>query len=714
MESSVTATSSNDDIVQCKLTGFPSNLSWSNLYEYLPSSLVVVGRGDQSGQHQPQIHHHQNSTSVILELKSRQEFKELLGFVNGHKYDDRDVITCGKYQWNAKKQKKKKGNKTKKDKDANSKYKRESARSFLIFVQNREKNHRPSPLIKDDDENDSDFDPVIQQNGFDLSVEEGEEEEQFLLYTYTRDEVTKIYRTFKAESGNFEMISESMLMATLRRLRFIKTYKINHHQIMVVFQNRDGKFPSTEKRQMNPEMLERRLKRDERNQFDIVSISQVNNVTTDIGDADVPEQPPSMVMACIGEPPSIVSFEIKVEAKNVVLQDIEYGGPHGHILIPRNKDQKVRNKQLKANSIMKMEWTVPTPNKIGIWRARVHFKFQEFTIVRSIAISCGRRILQNALKPIAPYEKKKRTRRSKPQKSVRAPEKEQPPPRRRKDGKNTNKNPFKKLPHYTVPEEIADYLEVAKEFDHVMKNEMEWSHPSAFTDKEEKEDHANSSSIVGYGKYWSHLLWASEYQNWKDIELYDMENAQLGRRGRHYTLSVPGLAEKRPSVLRGDLVDVTLQDVLYQGRVVQIQQLDVYLEFDSRFSRKFDPLIDRVHVRFKFSRTTFRTSHHACQTMAESVLNSSLLMPTEDHIDYLQIQKNKKNGPADVGKIAVLSWANRSLNIEQKEAVQQIINPTLNPLPYIIFGPPGTGMCPNCYVNGSQKICCGPFSFLTL
>ena len=39
----------------------------------------------------------------------------------------------------------------------------------------------------------------------------------------------------------------------------------------------------------------------------------------------------------------------------------------------------------------------------------------------------------------------------------------------------------------------------------------------------------------------------------------------------------------------------------------------------------------------------------------------------------------------------LVPWANRGLNPEQQAAIQNIANGALKPLPYIIFGPPGTG-----------------------
>lgn len=108
-----------------------------------------------------------------------------------------------------------------------------------------------------------------------------------------------------------------------------------------------------------------------------------------------------------------------------------------------------------------------------------------------------------------------------------------------------------------------------------------------------------------YAKFWTTLLHAERVQEEcvsptflilppffvdkfsprLDIHSYDMEHARLERRGAFFYLNVPGLAEKRPSVLRGDRIRLRPSNggKWFEGAVTAIEQLQVGLRFHPSF-----------------------------------------------------------------------------------------------------------------------------------
>jgi helicase MOV-10 len=144
-------------------------------------------------------------------------------------------------------------------------------------------------------------------------------------------------------------------------------------------------------------------------------------------------------------------------------------------------------------------------------------------------------------------------------------------------------------------------------------------------------------------------------------------------------LHVPGLAEGRPSVLRGNIVNVTWNKCMCKGLVRQTCLLEVLIELDRLFHDTFNHALDKVKLRFMFSRLTFRTSHEGCYPKS---MDEYMLIPKREHwiIHYPRIVPNN------------LQWENPTLNVEQRAAVMRIVKGGQRPLPYVVFGPPGTGV----------------------
>ncbi|KAJ3586367.1 hypothetical protein NHX12_012766 [Muraenolepis orangiensis] len=168
------------------------------------------------------------------------------------------------------------------------------------------------------------------------------------------------------------------------------------------------------------------------------------------------------------------------------------------------------------------------------------------------------------------------------------------------------------------------------------------------------------------------LLYLEEQQMLVDIKRYNIPNSD-GEYAPMYrdkadkrllVLKVPGVAENRPSVLRGDKILVCPEGkrgVKYRGYVHAVEQESVKLGFSSKL---LDGFVDgmRFSVEFNMCPTPLRLQHLAAELAVDHGLGEVLLFDR-------QLEKNQ----------------------EQYKAVQHIVAGTSKPAPYLVFGPPGTG-----------------------
>ncbi|KAM4795733.1 putative helicase MOV-10 [Rhinophrynus dorsalis] len=210
-----------------------------------------------------------------------------------------------------------------------------------------------------------------------------------------------------------------------------------------------------------------------------------------------------------------------------------------------------------------------------------------------------------------------------------------------------------------------------------------------------------------YNKRFHLLLYLEEIQMEIDIRRYDKFDQKMEKdpnNKRLLTLNVPGVAENRPSVLKGDHLFVTLSDergkpgiISYKGYVHGVEMDKVKLGFSQNLLKKFIPGMS-FDVTFTFNRLPLRVQHRAADLAKENSL-SEFLFPTYSY-----------------GKCIInpqtLSLFDRSLesNPEQYNAVKQIVSGISRPAPYIIFGPPGTGKTVTLVEAIKQVLKCIPSS----
>jgi hypothetical protein len=65
-----------------------------------------------------------------------------------------------------------------------------------------------------------------------------------------------------------------------------------------------------------------------------------------------------------------------------------------------------------------------------------------------------------------------------------------------------------------------------------------------------------------------------------------------------------------------------------------------------------------------------------------------MLAPQAHHVAQIESEQDQMEQRVLPRNFA---WASQTLNEEQKKAIKEIAKGGLRPMPYIIFGPPGTG-----------------------
>uniref|UniRef100_A0A1A7WDM5 RNA helicase n=2 Tax=Iconisemion striatum TaxID=60296 RepID=A0A1A7WDM5_9TELE len=197
---------------------------------------------------------------------------------------------------------------------------------------------------------------------------------------------------------------------------------------------------------------------------------------------------------------------------------------------------------------------------------------------------------------------------------------------------------------------------------------------------------ASSLEMKNYARRFHLLLYLEEAQMEVDIRNYDLHNQTMTQdptNKKLLVIKVPGVAENRPSVLRGDCLKVTRCDdkssaiTVYKGYVHKVELDRVKLGLSTKLLNIFITNM-KFDVEFTINKLTLKLQHRAVD-LAEKHRLGAVLFPSGAAASSLSLPE--------------LSMYNRQLekNPEQSRAVRQIVAGSSKPAPYIIFGPPGTG-----------------------
>ncbi|XP_058500594.1 RNA helicase Mov10l1 [Solea solea] len=227
----------------------------------------------------------------------------------------------------------------------------------------------------------------------------------------------------------------------------------------------------------------------------------------------------------------------------------------------------------------------------------------------------------------------------------------------------------------------------------------------------------------------SALLWLEELHSERELREFTITGALLRKGAAYLHLEVNGLTEGRPSVNIGDRIvlkkarsdGVVMEFVSY---VTEINDENVSLKVNSDFQRNY--LGEPLDIEFSFNRITMRRCHNALdQTKVfgnilfpavvtlqtpqwtgkwiedpdqnKSVDSETPLPDNKKKVSTISINMKSKATQTKDGRLPLKpipskgNFFNPDLNPAQKEAVKMILAGECRPIPYILFGPPGTG-----------------------
>lgn len=188
---------------------------------------------------------------------------------------------------------------------------------------------------------------------------------------------------------------------------------------------------------------------------------------------------------------------------------------------------------------------------------------------------------------------------------------------------------------------------------------------------------------LNYIQFFHNLLWYEETVIAANLKNYNMSGVMLKRSltGKSYSLLVPGLAEKRPSLMLGDLVYVrphNKTEVMYEAIITDI--MDSYAQF-SKISDKFHKLYksdEKFDIRFCMSRMPLERMHVAVDDMRRQLMQTKTFPKGNERVPPIKRISNFYNPLI----------AN---NPEQHAVVEHIVAGSSGTAPYLLHGPPGTG-----------------------
>ncbi|XP_011181734.2 probable RNA helicase armi isoform X1 [Zeugodacus cucurbitae] len=241
-----------------------------------------------------------------------------------------------------------------------------------------------------------------------------------------------------------------------------------------------------------------------------------------------------------------------------------------------------------------------------------------------------------------------------------------------------------RIPYYEVPERLRNAYLTSTSRQEMIDN-VEGMFPCL---KEEL-------SLKNYTIRFETLVFLEEIEYFVNFRNYDRERAHFTRDGEFLSLTIENLSERRPSLVIGDTVRAINpwcnddDKRSYDGVIHKVLFNRVLLKFNEGFQSKYNG--EDYRLEFYYSRFAFRKQHFAVNRIIKHV-GEQFLFPSRVHNrEEPQLQIELDSDDNLILQDTTCPWFNPLLNPIQKRAIRNILRGETHNMPYIIFGPPGTG-----------------------
>ncbi|XP_067646024.1 probable RNA helicase armi [Eurosta solidaginis] len=202
-------------------------------------------------------------------------------------------------------------------------------------------------------------------------------------------------------------------------------------------------------------------------------------------------------------------------------------------------------------------------------------------------------------------------------------------------------------------------------------------------------------TIRNYAIRFQTLVYLEEIEYFMNFRNYDRERAHFTRDGEFLSLTIENLSERRPSLVIGDTVRAVNpwsdenDKRSYDGVIHKVLFNRILLKFNEGFQSKYNG--EDFRLEFYYSRFAFRKQHYAVNRIIKHV-GEQFLFPSRVYTrDEPQLEIELDSNENLMLQDTLCPWFNSMLNSIQKRAIRNILRGEAQNMPYVIFGPPGTG-----------------------